>query len=343
MASLLVRSGVRPASRLGALSRLNAASSSSSPSGRLSNEARTMTMFSSLASSPSLPRSPASALLCGGGHFERLLSQMHPCWRVQAFAPSSSAVQTAMAASTATSTSSSYSTSSSSSSSPPPPRQQPGTSHNSGNSSGSGSGGRTGGSGSHGGANTSASSSSSGGGGGAVAARARRGSSGSSDITDQIPVRPVGVVEGASYTVVIVAGVACAAAVLYAAASELLGNPVEYSAFSAALERARDDPRVAVRLGSPVTGYGQEARGRAARQRIPHRLRTDEAGVEHVQIQFRARGPGGAARVTAEMFQRPVEVGSSKKEWAYDYMVADFEHPQSGRVTLVAPGSDVRR
>ena len=43
------------------------------------------------------------------------------------------------------------------------------------------------------------------------------------------------------------------------------------------------------------------------------------------------------------MFQRPVEVGSSKKEWAYDYMVADFEHPQSGRVTLVAPGSDVRR
>ena len=178
---------------------------------------------------------------------------------------------------------------------------------------------------------------------GAVAARARRGSSGSSDITDQIPVRPVGVVEGASYTVVIAAGVACAAAVLYAAASELLGNPIEYSAFSAALERARDDPRVAVRLGSPVTGYGQEARGRAARQRIPHRLRVDEAGVEHVQVQFWARGPGGAARVTAEMFQRPADVGSRKMEWAYDYMVADFEQPQSGRVTLVAPGSDVRR
>jgi len=33
---------------------------------------------------------------------------------------------------------------------------------------------------------------------------------GGSEITDQIPVRPVGVVEGASYTVVIVAGVACA-------------------------------------------------------------------------------------------------------------------------------------
>lgn len=130
---------------------------------------------------------------------------------------------------------------------------------------------------------------------------------------------------------------------LYAAASELLGNPKEYAAFSAALERCRDDPRITVRLGSPVTGYGQEAKGRAARQRIPHRLRVDEAGVEHVQVQFWARGPGGAAaRVTAEMYQRPVEIGSSKMEWAYDYMVADFEHPSPGRVTLVAPGSERR-
>jgi mitochondrial import inner membrane translocase subunit TIM21 len=233
--------------------------------------------------------------------------------------------------SSSTSTSSSYSTSSTSGQSGSRANSSSGGGRT--NSGGSGSGGSDGG----GARNTSAST-------GAVAARARRGSSGSSDITDQIPVRPVGVVEGASYTVVIVAGVACAAAVLYAAASELLGSPIEYAAFSAALERARDDPRVAVRLGSPVTGYGQEAKGRAARQRIPHRVRTDEAGVEHVQVQFWARGPGGAARVTAEMFQRPVEVGSGKKEWAYDYMVADFEQPRGGgRVMLVAPGSDSRR
>lgn len=348
MASLLVRSGVRPACRLSVLSsRLNASSgSSSSTFSRLSNESRTLLSLAS----PSLPRPPASALGgCSGGHFERILSR-HPCWRAQAFA-SSSAVRAAMAASATTATASTATTSSASSSSsssystssstPPPPRQQPGTS----SSSGGGSGGRQAGGGSGSGASSSSSSSSS---SGAVAARARRGSSGSSDITDQIPVRPVGVVEGASYTVVIAAGVACAAAVLYAAASELLGDPVEYAAFSAALERARDDPRVAVRLGSPVTGYGQEARGRAARQRIPHRLRTDEAGVEHVQVQFWARGPGGAARVTAEMYRRPVEGNSSKKEWAYDYMVADFEQQPhggggGGRVTLVAPGSDVRR
>ena len=346
MASLLVRAGVRPACRLSVLSRLNASNSGSGSSsfGRLSNECRTVA--TALLASPSLTHSPASALGGGGssgGHFERILSR-HPCWRGQAFA-SSSAVRSAMAAASTTTTASTSTSSSSSSystSSTTPPRQQPGASSKNSSGSGGSSGRQTGGSS---GASSSSSSSSP---GGAVAARARRGSSGSSDITDQIPIRPVGVVEGASYTVVIAAGVACAAAVLYAAASELLGDPVEYAAFSAALERARDDPRVAVRLGSPVTGYGQEARGRAARQRIPHRLRTDEAGVEHVQVQFWARGPGGAARVTAEMFRRPVEPGSSKKEWAYDYMVADFEQQGGGgggggRVTLVAPGSDVRR
>jgi len=39
-----------------------------------------------------------------------------------------------------------------------------------------------------------------------------------------------------------------------------------------------------VRIGSPITGYGQESRNRAARQRIPHRVWTDEEGVEHVEV-----------------------------------------------------------
>lgn len=44
----------------------------------------------------------------------------------------------------------------------------------------------------------------------AANALAATGGAGGREVTDQIPVRPVGVVEGASYTVVIVAGVACA-------------------------------------------------------------------------------------------------------------------------------------
>lgn len=39
-----------------------------------------------------------------------------------------------------------------------------------------------------------------------------------------------------------------------------------------------------MRIGYPITGYGQESRNRAARQRIPHRVWTDEDGVEHVEV-----------------------------------------------------------
>lgn len=39
-----------------------------------------------------------------------------------------------------------------------------------------------------------------------------------------------------------------------------------------------------MRIGSPITGYGQESRNRAARQRIPNRIYTDENGVEHVEV-----------------------------------------------------------
>lgn len=41
-----------------------------------------------------------------------------------------------------------------------------------------------------------------------------------------------------------------------------------------------------MRIGTPVTGYGQESRNRAARQRIPNRTWTDEDGVEHVEVIF---------------------------------------------------------
>lgn len=42
--------------------------------------------------------------------------------------------------------------------------------------------------------------------------------------------------------------------------------------------------QVRVRIGSPITGYGQESRNRAARQRIPNRVWTDEDGVERVEV-----------------------------------------------------------
>jgi hypothetical protein len=51
---------------------------------------------------------------------------------------------------------------------------------------------------------------------------------------------------------------ACVAgAVLWAVVNELLIQPREYSAFNLSLERLRDDPRIMVTLGTPVSGYGQ--------------------------------------------------------------------------------------
>lgn len=46
--------------------------------------------------------------------------------------------------------------------------------------------------------------------------------------------------------------------------------------------------QVMVRLGSPITGYGQESRNRAARQRISHRTYVDEEGVERVEVNSQA-------------------------------------------------------
>jgi TIM21 len=77
-----------------------------------------------------------------------------------------------------------------------------------------------------------------------------------------------------------------AGAVLWAVVKELIIEPKEYTAFNMALERLRDDPRVTVRLGTPISGYGQESRNRAARQRIPNRIQVDQNGVEHVQVWF---------------------------------------------------------
>ena len=49
-------------------------------------------------------------------------------------------------------------------------------------------------------------------------------------------------------------------------------------------EQVKGDPRVTVRLGTPISAYGQESRNRAARQRIPHRSWTDGSGLEHHQV-----------------------------------------------------------
>ncbi|KAL5774001.1 hypothetical protein ACOSP7_011558 [Xanthoceras sorbifolium] len=149
------------------------------------------------------------------------------------------------------------------------------------------------------------------------------------DITYNIPQKPVTFAEGASYSVIILAGLGVAAAAAYAVFKELIFQPKEYKIFNKALKRIQDDGQVRVRIGSPITGYGQESRNRAARQRIPNRIYTDEFGIEHIEINFYIRGPHGAGKVFTEMFK-----DQEDKQWKFTYLIVEINSPSKAQLML---------
>ncbi|KAL2344635.1 hypothetical protein Fmac_005920 [Flemingia macrophylla] len=155
--------------------------------------------------------------------------------------------------------------------------------------------------------------------------------------TYNIPEKPVTFVERASYSIVILAR---------------LGMKQLF---------------VRVRIGSPITGYGQVSRNRAARQRIPHRVWTDEDGAEHVEsiaidvsafaidasshhrataaasvgatekhtiffvflVNFYIRGPHGHGKVFSEMFKGPAD-----NEWKFMYLIVEIRAPSTAQIIL---------
>ncbi|KAI4300103.1 hypothetical protein L6164_033517 [Bauhinia variegata] len=147
--------------------------------------------------------------------------------------------------------------------------------------------------------------------------------------TYNIPQKPVTFVEGASYSVIILAGIGIAAAAAYGVFKELIFEPKEYKIYGKALKRIQDDSQVRVRIGSPITGYGQESRNRAARQRIPNRIWTDEDGVEHVEVNFYIRGPHGHGKVFSEMFKDQVD-----KQWKFTYLIVEIKSPSTAQLIL---------
>ncbi|KAK2456116.1 mitochondrial import inner membrane translocase subunit tim21 [Trifolium repens] len=146
--------------------------------------------------------------------------------------------------------------------------------------------------------------------------------------TYNIPEKPVTFVEGASYSLIILAGLGVAAAAGYAVFKELIFQPKEYKIYNKALKRIQDDGQVRVRIGSPITGYGQESRNRAARQRIPNRVWTDEEGVEHVEVNFFIRAPHGHGKVFAEMFK------GDDGEWKFTYLIVEIRAPSPAQLIL---------
>ncbi|MCL7037331.1 hypothetical protein MKW94_022602 [Papaver nudicaule] len=149
------------------------------------------------------------------------------------------------------------------------------------------------------------------------------------ELTDKIPQKPVTFTEGASYSFIIIAGFGLAIAAGYAVVKELILEPKEYKIFNKALNRIQDDPQVKSKIGSPITGYGQESRNRAARQRIPHRVWTDEDGVEHVEVNFYIRGPHGAGKVYSEMFQDQAD-----KQWKFMFLIVEIKSPHPAQLIL---------
>ncbi|KAL6907550.1 hypothetical protein ACP4OV_002589 [Aristida adscensionis] len=147
--------------------------------------------------------------------------------------------------------------------------------------------------------------------------------------TYNIPEKPVTFTEGASYSLVILAGLGIAAVAGYAVFKELIFEPKEYKIFGKALARVQSDSQVTARIGHPITGYGQDTRNRAARQRIPSKVWTDEEGVEHVEVNFLIRGPHGAGKVYSEMFK-----DNSDRTWKFMYLIVDIVSPQRAQVIL---------
>ncbi|KAI7752295.1 hypothetical protein M8C21_004647 [Ambrosia artemisiifolia] len=147
--------------------------------------------------------------------------------------------------------------------------------------------------------------------------------------TYNIPDKPMTFTEGASYSVVILVGLGIAAAAGYGVFKELIFEPKEYKVFNKALRRIQDDSQVKVRIGSPITGYGQESRNRAARQRIPNRVWKDDDGVEHVEVNFYIRGPHGAGKVFSEMFK-----DKEDNQWKFMYLQVEIHSPSPSRMLL---------
>ncbi len=94
--------------------------------------------------------------------------------------------------------------------------------------------------------------------------------------------------EGGGYSLVIGGGLLVAAACGYAVFKELFVETLDSKVYNKALEEIQQDPRVMVRLGSPIKGYGSESQNRRARQRIKHRLFKQEDGTLHCQLQVRS-------------------------------------------------------
>jgi import inner membrane translocase subunit TIM21 len=157
-----------------------------------------------------------------------------------------------------------------------------------------------------------------------------------SALTDQIPQKPMTVVETGGYSVVIVFAFGALIYVLWQFVSNFVIEPTAMRCFNHALERLKTDPRITVRLGGAdeIRAWGSNSNSRVARQQIPHQIYKDAEGVEHCRVQFYMRGPQGTGQVHADMYK------DRDGQWQYTYLLVDVYGGNSqtpSRVHIVSP------
>lgn len=103
----------------------------------------------------------------------------------------------------------------------------------------------------------------------------------------------------ASYTGVIVLGVAVTGALFYAIFRELFSSSSSNSVYSAALDKCVNDPRVQDALGAPIKGFGEE-NSRRRRRHVAH-TNYEKDGVKFMRMNFYIQGIRNKGTVFLEM------------------------------------------
>jgi hypothetical protein len=108
------------------------------------------------------------------------------------------------------------------------------------------------------------------------------------EITDKwIPEKPVSKAEAGGYTVIIAAGLAVALGAVWYSLKELVLESSEQTVFALAVGKAEVDPRVLVRVGTPMTAYGKEGRSRSARSRLGTCVRLSQIQARHTVCPYK--------------------------------------------------------
>jgi mitochondrial import inner membrane translocase subunit TIM21 len=150
------------------------------------------------------------------------------------------------------------------------------------------------------------------------------------EITDKwIPEKPVSAAEASGYGFAIAAGLAVALGAMWFSLKELVLEPVQQTVFALAVREAENDPRVTVRVGTPMTSYGSEGRSRSRRAFLAHAVETDARGRQHVRVQGAVRGPSGKGTVHCDAVK-----DERTGEWRFEYLVVDVGRD---RIVVVQP------